>query len=1424
MPYDVLMLGWRVHTTMPPNFRRAPSAYFALFWTMLLIAACELSGQCDTPASGSVAGIEFFETHIRPVLVARCYVCHNATQAAQGGLALDSRTALLKGGSGGIVLVPGQPDKSRLLAVMEHTLPGLEMPKGAPKLTAGILADFRKWIAMGAPDPRTKAPSPPSATATSSAAASTSSAAWAAQLVERKKWWSFQPIRNVTPPVVSGSVWASHPVDKFVLAELVKNGIKPAATAEPPTLVRRLFFTLTGLPPSPGEMTQWTERLKHPGGYAALVDDLLARPQFGEAWARHWMDWTRYADSYGSEGDPDIQNGWLYRDYLIRALNADVGYDQLVREHIAGDLLAKPRINTALGINESMIGPAHWRMVFHGFSPTDALDEKVRFTDDQVNTFSKAFLGLTVACARCHNHKFDAISQRDYYALFGVLASCRPGRSVIDLPEKQDRNRQPLTALKPKIKAAIADTWLQTSARLRQRLNSDRGSDPALWKEAASPDSILHPLFALQSASGDKARSREAWQQVTSAWKMDRQSREEQTHRSYKQRWDLTREADYRAWFRQGNGLPDKPSSPGEFALATTGDNMISGIYPAGVYTHLLSPRQAARLSSGYVRLDGDYELWARVIGDGGASLRYVIQNYPRDGTVYPVSRLTPQWQWQRFDLTYWNSDEMHVELAAGKDAPVMANNEAASWFGIRDVLVMKKGEKAPPANSQEALDSLFELKQNSNVLSSPTLAAPILSAPSMALPQLVNAYVETILSAVKAWRDGSATDAQSHLLAQCVSLGLLPNTMTELPTAKPLIAEYRRLEAEIETPTRVPGLEEAIVRNQPLYERGDHKHPAAEVPRAFLEAIDATPYPKNQSGRLQLAENLLRSDNPLTRRVIVNRLWHHLFGRGIVGTPDNFGKLGQEPTHPELLDYLATRFATHGWSIKETIRFLVTTKTWQLTSIPSAQARKVDPDNRLLSHANTRRLEAEAIRDSLLAVSGTLSPAVFGAPVDGESARRSVYVRVQRNALDPFLRAFDFPEPFSAVGRRDVTNVPAQSLMLMNDPHISMLALNWAGSVLADTSLSQEQDRIQRMFLTALGRRASPAEIIRAKAYLAATQADHHKMAARIIELRKQRDEAALAIDALLAPARDRLMAQAKSKNADTTAPRLPQLIPPLTLPQPIGRWDFTDANGGLRDLVGTSHGELRNGARLQNGTLTLDGQGYVVTAPLQKMIRERTLEVWVQLDNLSQGGGGVMTIMTPDGLQFDAIVFGEREPQRWMAGSANYARTQSFAGTPETEADKRTVHFALAYHADGRIIGYRDGELYGSGYKSTAPVEFQAGQTVIGFGIRHLPAGGNKMLAGKILRAQLYDRALSAEEIQASSQSLPHAISRSQIIASLSADDRAKIAQQEKQIMEWEAGIKALKPVTDVAEEQSAWTDLARAIFNFKEFIYIN
>ena len=344
---------------------------------------CRLALACSLPGLPFVAQaspqysdkIEFFESHIRPILAQDCYECHQTNGKQKGGLALDHRQAMLTGGNSGPAIIPGNPDASLLIKAIRHESDDLQMPKSGAPLERETIRDFETWIRDGAVDPRDQAPSGEKIA---------QSADWQAIMERRKNWWSFRPIARPAIPQLQNAPQPTHPVDAFIQHSLQTNGLSPSDKATKETLIRRLSLTLLGLPPSPQELEVFLAD-NQPDAFELKVDEYLNSPQFGERWARHWMDWVRYAESHGSEGDPTIPNAWLYRDYLIRALNQDVPYDQLLLEHLAGDLLPSPRINNSLGLNESAIGPAQLRMVFHGFAPTDALEELVRFTDDQIN-------------------------------------------------------------------------------------------------------------------------------------------------------------------------------------------------------------------------------------------------------------------------------------------------------------------------------------------------------------------------------------------------------------------------------------------------------------------------------------------------------------------------------------------------------------------------------------------------------------------------------------------------------------------------------------------------------------------------------------------------------------------------------------------------------------------------------------------------------------------------------------------------------------------------------------------------------------------------------------------------------------------------------------------------------------------------------
>ncbi len=1270
------------------------------YTSAILAVAAGFVATSPSGAAGSAEQVEFFEKRIRPVLAQECYECHSERTKRRGGLLLDSRPGWQQGGDSGDAIVPGSPGTSLLLQSMKHTHPELKMPKNGARLDDNVLRDFEKWISEGAVDPRDVPPSPEQLKGDTD---------WQAVMNRRKEWWAFQPVR---PPPLTREA-EQRPVDHLLEAKLSEAGLSPAPRADDETLLRRLHYVLTGLPPTPAEMDSFLAACAEDRMSATekAVDSLLTSPHFGEKWARHWMDWVRYAESYGSEGDPPIPYAWRYRDYLIRAFNDDVPYYQMLKEAVAGDLLSQPRVNHELGINESAIGVAQLRMVMHGFSPTDSLDELVTFTDNQIDVVSKAFQALTVSCARCHDHKFDAISQADFYSWYGIFTSTRPAVIDVCLDERGERSRAEMAALREQIRQVVGRIWLDAALRL-----------PAVDRRGVE---------TVKPAAGD----------------------------TY---WDLRKER----WTGDGPSVKRGAQPAGTFTIAHEGDQIISHILPSGIYSHLDSTKDRGVLMSPQFKCQGG-TLWIRSAGEGTARVRYIVQNYPRTGTIHKAVDLETKSSlllgWRKLDLSYWKGDDIYIEASTAADRPVETKLDERSWFGITDVLITHSD--LPP-------------------------------------PELAEGGVPA--DAVRAWMNGSITDAQALLLNRLLQDGKLPNDRRSF--GGELVQRYRQLEASLPPSVRVPGVMEQRGQDAPLFVQGDHKRPGELVKRRFLDAVDAKPFETSLSGRLELAEHLASPSNPLTDRVIVNRLWHHLFGNGISGTLDNFGRLGEKPSHPELLDWLAATFRQENGSLKQMIRRLVLTDAFARASTAPPEAAVKDPQNRLLSHWTVRRLEAEAVRDSMLALSGELDRTLIGESVPGSSARRSIYVQVIRNRLDPLLTTFDAPVPAATRGKRDSTNVPAQSLALMNDPGIHGWAKAWA----SHKSGSPEQ-KAAAMLREATGRRPTPEAIRATLDYLQSFQSE-------VIQWKNQRQQTRNA-HATAQAELEALLATAKRK---VEAPQEIGAEPVANLPHPMAEWDFENS---AQDLLGALHLQLEGGATIQDGALVLDGaQSLARSAPLSKPLHAKTLEAWVQLADLKQSGGGVITVQDLRGNVFDSIVYGEKSPGQWLAGSDHHRRTQSLQGTEEKEAQARPIHLAIAWAKDGTITAFRDGVRYGTSYKAPDIVQFAKGEAEVLLGCRHGAPVGNRLLRGRILRARLYDRALSADELARTMKLEPSTPSTEELIQSLPEADQkqakeltVRLALMRDELHRQETRLNPL------LEEHSEWASLALALFNTKEFVYL-
>src|SRR4051812_3558295 len=457
------------------------------------------------PSSPDTASIEFFETRVRPVLSDHCFGCHSArAKKLKGGLRLDGRDLVLKGGESGAAVVSGDPEHSRLIEAIRYQNSDLRMPPKS-RLQPQQVADLVEWVKRGAPWP--DGPPPVAATGISA----TPSAPGAFDLWKRRaSHWAWQPVRPQSPPAVADATWARDPVDAFILAKLQAAGLRPAPPAERRVLLRRLSFVLTGLPPTADEVDAYVGD-SSPGATERVVDRLLASPQFGERWARHWMDLVRYSDTLGNEADMPVHNAWRYRDYLIRAFNDDLPYDRLVLEHVAGDLLPDPRLNPREKFDESVIGTGFFWMTEGKRSPVDLRLAQAEAFDNRLDVTCKTFLGLTVACARCHDHKFDAIASSDYYGLYGYLKSSRYTQALLNKAEF-DRKAVELAALREKLRQGAAALLIERAKGLGAQLNRAGGvtdADTTAGSNACTADDVaarwakaieaatdpMHPLY-----------------------------------------------------------------------------------------------------------------------------------------------------------------------------------------------------------------------------------------------------------------------------------------------------------------------------------------------------------------------------------------------------------------------------------------------------------------------------------------------------------------------------------------------------------------------------------------------------------------------------------------------------------------------------------------------------------------------------------------------------------------------------------------------------------------------------------------------------------------------------------------------------------------------------------------------------------------
>lgn len=921
-----------------------PSPLLPLVLLFVLPAAATWAGD---------PGVDFFEKKIRPVLAQHCYSCHSAKKH-KGGLYLDSKAGVVQGGDSGPALVPGKPAESRLIKAIRYDDPELRMPPSR-KLPATVIADLEKWVTMGAPDPRT---------ATVAKVTKDENV-----LDKARTFWAYQPPKKAAVPEVKNTTWPAGAIDRFLLEKLEHKGLKPGPDADKVTLMRRAYFTLIGLPPTPAEIDAF-QKDQSPDAFAKVVDRLLASPQFGERWGRHWLDVARYAESSGGGRSLLFKDAWRYRDYVIAAFNSDKPYNRFIIEQIAGDLLhavdVEQRRMEIIATGFLLLGPTNYENQDKPILEMDMIDE-------QLDTMGRVFLGMTIGCARCHDHKFDPIPQADYYALAGILRSTK-----MIIHENVSR-------------------WTD------QPLPSLTGNDKAIQKHDAAVAALKATLELAQALEKKVGKS--------------------------------------------------APSASGRVSVAE-----LPGIVIDDADAKKIGQWKHSTFSGNFV---GDGYLYDDRAAKGEKTLTF-IPDFAQRGTFEVRFAYVP----------YTNR----------------ATNVPIRIFHADGETTVKVNERQVPPDGHFVSLGTYRFEKGSQYF-------------VMVLTDGVDGHVsvdavqflpEDVAVAAKTTKPTPKTPAKEQPL-----------------DTKTLAAALKRLEANGPQRDMAMAVSDAAkIEDCHLCIRGNFHNRGPKVPRGFLRAWTPSTseqaklaIPSKESGRRQLAEWLASPDNPLTARVMVNRLWHHVMGAGLVRTVDSFGFTGELPSHPELLDYLALRFVEQSWSIKKMIREMMLSHAFRMSSGDTDPAtlkvaQKIDPENRLLWKMNRRRLDAEVIRDTILVLSGDLDMTAGGSLLKKdtlernyqfEDKRRTVYTPVFRNRLLELMEAFDFADPNISLGKRTTSTVSTQALYMMNSPFVMEQAARAAQKLLAEPA-PDDGARVDKAYRLALGRPPTSRERQLALDFLKAT------------------------------------------------------------------------------------------------------------------------------------------------------------------------------------------------------------------------------------------------------------------------------------------------------------------------------------------------
>jgi mono/diheme cytochrome c family protein len=916
--------------------RRSPIlALLGVLAAAMLAMAPLTSNAADEPTALSPEQVELFEKTVRPLLVEHCQKCHGA-EKQEAGLRLDRREAAMRGGDSGPVLVPGQPDQSRLIVAVRYDGDTQMPPSG--KLSDAAVHALTEWVRSGAPWP-------------TDAGGVADGAATAARSPNeiRATHWSFQPVARSPLPAVANTAWSATPIDRFILQALEAKGLAPSPPANRRTLLRRASYDLLGLPPSAAEVEAF-ERDASPDAWPRVVDRLLASPHYGERWARHWLDLARYADTKGYVFAQERRYpfSYTYRDYCIRAFNEDLPYDRFIIEQIAADRLDLQGDNRALAALGFLTLGRRFMLNVHDI------------IDDRIDVVSRGLLGLTVTCARCHDHKFDPIPTADYYSLYGVFASSvEPDEEpLIGTPEPSDAYQK----------------FMQELA-VRQKAHDDY--------RATKLSEMEHTL---RSQAGDYLA-------------------------------ELVRER------------PGEPPSEEPMLSLTAGE---------------LRPRLVARWRE-FVKSRGDahnpvfgpwQQLAALAPADFSARANEIVARWQTaPDAAQPANTLLARTLAERKPATMMEVAHIYGELLAGVERQWTEARQASS-----------PPDKLPDPAAEELRQVLY---------------AP--ESPAAVPADRAERFFDR--------------DVRAHLTE-------LKKKIDELEVNSPA------------APARAMALVDAPSPSEPhIFVRGNSDRKGEAVPRRFLEVLshgERRPFQQG-SGRLELAQAIASRDNPLTARVLVNRVWQHHFGSGLVRTASDFGIRSDPPSHPVLLDWLAAKFMDDGWSIKKLHRAILLSSVYQQASDDRTDGMAADPENRLLWRMNRRRLEFEALHDSYLVAAGRLDERFGGRPIDlwapPFTTRRAVYAYIDRQDLPGVFRVFDFANPDASNEQRPRTTVPQQALFAMNAPFV----LEQARQLAARPEVAGESApalRVAALYRLALARPPRPQEVELALRFVAAPPA----------------------------------------------------------------------------------------------------------------------------------------------------------------------------------------------------------------------------------------------------------------------------------------------------------------------------------------------